>query len=202
MKDVIDVYDKIAEAYAEKFPDENEHIEKFLNLLPEGSKILDVGCGHGPDAMLAVKKGFEVVGIDASAKMIEIAKKNCPKGSFKACGIEEMDFESDSFDGIIAAFFLIHIQKKDIPNIMEIFHNILKDDGLIYIALQCGKSHEGYVKEPMLPDEKIFLNIFSLEEVKDIFEKSSFGIIEKFEREPEQEEEFPFTKLFIIAKKV
>jgi len=51
-----------------------------------------------------------------------------------------------------------------------------------------------------MTDEKVFLNIFSYNEIKNILEKKGFTILKKYEREP-RPNELQFTKLFIIAKK-
>jgi len=202
MKNVVTIYNKIAEKYDKEFPDKNEHIIMFLNLLPKGSKILDVGCGVGGDVKFAASKGFKVVGIDASRNMVKIAKKNCPNAKLGVCDIKKIKFKPNSFDGIIAAFSLIHIHKKDVLKVIKKFHKILKNCGFIYIALQAGKSQEVYINEPLKPDEKLFFNIFSHREIEKILRDCDFSIINKFERKPKCKSEMNFNKLFIIAKKV
>ena len=43
-----------------------------------GSKILDVATGTGKQAFAFAKKGYEVIGIDISEAMLNVAKKsNC-----------------------------------------------------------------------------------------------------------------------------
>ena len=44
----------------------------------EGGRILDLGCGTGNSAAPMLKRGFEVVGIDASAEMLEVARNKFP----------------------------------------------------------------------------------------------------------------------------
>ena len=43
------------------------------NLFPSGSRILDLGCGTGDDALHLRRRGVEVYGIDSSQKMVEVA---------------------------------------------------------------------------------------------------------------------------------
>jgi SAM-dependent methyltransferase len=43
------------------------------NLFPSGSRILDLGCGTGDDALHLLARGVEVYGIDSSQKMVEVA---------------------------------------------------------------------------------------------------------------------------------
>jgi SAM-dependent methyltransferase len=53
---------------------EAEFIESAL-LLPKGSQVLDVACGHGRHAIELAKRGHHVMGIDLSARFIERARQ-------------------------------------------------------------------------------------------------------------------------------
>ncbi len=55
-----------------------EKAKKILNLLP-GNRILDLGCGPGRDAKVFVDQGFQVVGVDLSPQMIEMAHPKFPR---------------------------------------------------------------------------------------------------------------------------
>ena len=57
--------------------------EELLRLLKPNSRILDVGCGTGlPVARLFCEHGHQVIGFDLSNKLIQLARKNVPLGSF------------------------------------------------------------------------------------------------------------------------
>jgi len=195
------IYDKIAEPYAREFSKPSEYIEEFLDLLPEDAKILDAGCGVGADAGFMASEGFEVIGVDLSKEMLNIARQKFPQIDFKQQDIRKLDFPPNSFDGILASCSLIHIPKSDVPSLLESFHQILKKDGAIYIALQGGRSDEVSIDEPFKPDEKLFLNIISFDEIKNLLAKSGFFIVKKYKREPKSKEELNYTKLYVIAKK-
>ena len=195
------VYDKIAELYAKEFPEPSDYIDEFLKLIPKNGKILDVGCGVGIDAGYMLSKGFGVIGIDLSKKMLKIAKQKFPQIDFRLMDIRKINFKPNSFDGIFASFSLIHIPKKDVPNILKKFYQILKNNGIVYVSLHEGNSEEIFVDEPLKPSEKLFLKIFSYEEIRNLLVKSGFTIIKKYQRKPKSEAELNFTKLFIIAKK-
>ena len=200
-KQAISVYDKIARPYAEEFSNPSEYLNEFLELLPKNAKILDVGCGVGVDSGFVNSKGFEVIGLDLSKEMLNLAKEKFPKIDFREQDVRELEFPPESFDGIIASCSLIHIPKNDVPSLVEKFSQILSDNGAIYIALQGGKSEEIFIDEPFKPDEKLFLNIISFEEIKKLLVKNGFSIVKKYEREPKSKEELNYTKLYVIAKK-
>ena len=133
--------------------------------------------------------------------MLNLARQKFPQIDFREQDIRKLDFPPESFDGIIASCSLIHIPKKDVPSLIESFRQILKNEGAIYIALQGGKSEEIFIDEPFKPDEKLFVNIISFEEIKNLLVKNGFSIVKKYEREPKSKEELNYTKLYVIAKK-
>ena len=133
--------------------------------------------------------------------MLKLARQKFPKIDFRHEDIRRANFISSSFDGILASCSLIHIPKKDILPLLNKFSDMLKRDGVIYIALQEGKSQEIFINEPFKPDEKLFLNIISLEEITNLLMRSGFSIIKNYDRKPETKEELNFVKRFIIAKK-
>jgi SAM-dependent methyltransferase len=53
-----------------------------LGLLSPGDRVLDLCCGTGRLAALLAERVIDVVGIDASSDMIEVARENAPSGEF------------------------------------------------------------------------------------------------------------------------
>ena len=200
-KQTTKVYDTISALYANKFNKPTDNIDDFLKLIVEKGKILDAGCGTGVDVAYMASKGFEVTGVDLSEKMLNIARENNPNTNFIKGDIRQLNFEPNTYDGIIASFSLIHVPKKDIDTTVENFYEFLKPNGIIYIGLQEGESQELLITEPLKPDEKIFLNIISTDEIKGMLTKAGFTILEEYSRPSENKEEFDFNKFAIIAKK-
>lgn len=56
----------------------------ILNQLPHGASILDLCCGDGRLTAALHARGFDVVGIDGSERMLEFARSRCPKVPFIA----------------------------------------------------------------------------------------------------------------------
>ncbi len=202
-KKAVEVYDKISYAYAAKFSEPSDHIGDFLNLIPRGGRIIDVGCGPGVDSEYMLTKGFEVVGIDLSLKMLKLARKKNPNAIFQQEDIREINFEQGTFDGILASYSLIHIPKKDIPNVLKTFFKILRPNGIICIGIQEGESREVSIAEPLKSDEKIFVNVISANELHNLLERNRFTVLSEFVRKADNKEigELNFNKLVVIAKK-
>jgi 2-polyprenyl-3-methyl-5-hydroxy-6-metoxy-1,4-benzoquinol methylase len=131
-------YDAVGKKYVEtrgKY-DNAQEFEEFIKLLPRKAKILDAGCGAGiPVAKLLAEKGYDVTGIDISEKMLEMAHKNVPKANFLQMSITAITYKPEIFDGIIAAYSVIHIPKENHARVFEQFNNILKENGILLISL-------------------------------------------------------------------
>jgi len=48
--------------------------ERVMAVSPPGARVLDIGCGTGEDAIWLAAQGYDVLGIDDSSKMIEVAR--------------------------------------------------------------------------------------------------------------------------------
>lgn len=67
------------EAHGENFADTRPHlpngVQRILEKIPAGSRVLEVGCGDGKVGRRLAARGCAYVGVDASAVMIERAKR-------------------------------------------------------------------------------------------------------------------------------
>ena len=98
--------------------------------------MLDAGCGTGiPNAGRMVEIGFEVVGIDISRTMIATAQKNVPSGTFRRMNMSKIDFPSESFDGVISCYAIIHNPRETHAGIFRSFHRILKPGGAMLVSV-------------------------------------------------------------------
>ncbi len=73
--------------------------------------------------------GFKVTGVDFSAKMIELARKEACKAKFHLMDIEKLEFSKDTFDGAWASASFLHIPKKNMLSVFKSIHAILKAGG-------------------------------------------------------------------------
>jgi len=73
--------------------------EVYGLLIPEGSRVLEIGCGRG-DLLASLKPGHGV-GIDFSPDMIEIARSRHPDLNFQVVDVHDLDLEGESFDFIV-----------------------------------------------------------------------------------------------------
>ena len=107
--------------------------------IKKGDRILDLCAGTGDIAGYIKRKypNVNVVGLDISSKMIEIAKKRYPEIEFVKGNAACLPFPDNEFDFIISAFGYRNIQDKN-NAILEI-RRVLKNEGC-FLQLDFGKS--------------------------------------------------------------
>lgn len=69
-----------------------------------GGAILDIGCGPGWTSLLLARAGYDVVGVDISERMIEIARERTldnTAAEFLVGDMEDLDLGRYEFDGVL-----------------------------------------------------------------------------------------------------
>lgn len=118
-----------------------------LNLQP-GQKVLDVGCGIGGGNFYMAKEfGAEVIGIDLSTNMIQVAldRSKDPtakdlKVEFEVCDATTKEYPPNSFDVIYSRDTILHIEDK--AALFTNFLKWLKPGGKIMISDYCCGENE------------------------------------------------------------
>lgn len=176
-----DSYQATAETFTKNVADlaPQESIEKFIKLLPTNPKIIDIGCASGRDAKIFSSLGANVVGIDFSSNLIDIAKKNAPEASFQVMDIETMNFPNGSFDGAWAGMSLLHIPKKSILKVLSNIHQLLKPKGIFYLTVKKGKG-EILEKDFRYVEGNFekFWAFYEEDEFKNLLIKAKFKLVE------------------------
>jgi magnesium-protoporphyrin O-methyltransferase len=97
--------------------------ELLLSTLPSdmrGQRLLDAGCGTGALAMAAAERGAEVVAIDVSIGLIEVAQKRYKSNANIDWRVGDMRSHSlGLFDHVIAMDSLIHYDEADIIGVLR-----------------------------------------------------------------------------------
>jgi len=140
----VSFWDLIAQEWAE-FTETNDYrnyflIPETLRLLGEvkGKRILDLGCGEGGYSRILASKGAIVTAIDASPRLIEIAKskgkKKNPSITYLVKDAASLDGISDgSFDVILAAMSLMDVEDYN-NSVAEVWH-VLRKGGILLMSI-------------------------------------------------------------------
>jgi SAM-dependent methyltransferase len=109
-----------------------------LRLAP-GATLLDAGCGGGHFVSLAVERGLAAAGVDASAALIEYARRSNPAADLRVGDIEAVPFADASFDAV-TAFNSIFYAQEPRAAIAELAR-VTAPGGSVVVTVGAGSEH-------------------------------------------------------------
>lgn len=138
------MYDRESAAL-QRLHDEPEHRETveriadvLANVVASPGPIADLGCGPGPHALALARRGYDVVGVDASPRMVEVARTRAAKdevdATFDVHDVSTpLQFADASLGGVLAILVAQHLSHPA-AFIAEIRRCLRPDGHLLIIA--------------------------------------------------------------------
>jgi 2-polyprenyl-3-methyl-5-hydroxy-6-metoxy-1,4-benzoquinol methylase len=113
---------------------ESEHggHAKLLALVPDGSRVLDVGCSSGYLARPLVAKGCTVVGIERDPAAAEEARSVCEEVLVGDVETMEFPYEPGSFDVVLCGDLVEHLREPEA--FLARVHGLLRPDGRLILT--------------------------------------------------------------------
>jgi len=175
----IEAYDRVAVKWGrarlagpDPFP-ERGLVERLVAPLTPGGRVLDAGCGVGqPIGQYLVNRRFEVVGLDASGRMIEIARHAVPGAHFVRGDMRTAEF-ARSFHAIVAWDSVFHIPRDEHRAVFTRFGCWLKPGGRLLVSL--GGSSSARLTSEML-GETFSYSAFEPDKAIGIIEDCGFDV--------------------------
>lgn len=133
-------WDAQAQDYLARFGDENLYDDCLLqfakSLTTANSRVLDLGCGPGIYArrLLDLNSSLQLVGLDFSENMIQLAKNRVPEAEFITGDIQTMSFPNQEFDGVFASFCVPYLNPADVEIMIGKLRKLLKQGGILYVG--------------------------------------------------------------------
>ena len=94
--------------------------------------VLDLGCGTGTMTRLLRQKGYDMIGVDASAEMLEIARNHPDEGILYL----QQDMREFELYGTVAAVVCVCdslnylLEEEDLAEVFSLVHNYLDQNGV------------------------------------------------------------------------
>lgn len=134
-----DLFNIIAPVYGLFYRYQKTHYSHILDTVRKNfdvssyETIVDVGCGTGALCGALLEEGLEVVGVDQAEKMLDIARRRTPEGSFiRGSVLDGLPFEENSFDLSIASYVAHGLKEEERKKMYQEMNRITKDWVIIY----------------------------------------------------------------------
>ncbi len=139
--ETIAAYTRAAQDYANGFarkkdPDQVPDATAFLEHVPDGGHILDLGCGPGQWAASFRDAGYSVDATDATQEMADLALERYGI-EVRVEPFEALDAVAE-YDGIWANFSLLHAPRADFPTHLSRIHRALRPGGALHLGMKLG----------------------------------------------------------------
>lgn len=153
---------------------------------PEGSKILDVGCGNGKTTSALFDLGFSVTGVDHSEYAIHSCKERLgDRISFIISNCWHMPFSDDSMDGVYAVHLTEHLKDIELKKFSDECYRILRSKGKIFVRSfspedmrSCNEIRNNISYYYRTPGEiAMCFENFNVNKLLTVNEKTNFGTI-------------------------
>ncbi|MEV0717615.1 class I SAM-dependent methyltransferase [Asanoa sp. NPDC050611] len=115
------VYDRESAAW-ERRRDQPEHrelvervVEELANVVAPPGPVADLGCGPGAHALALARRGYDVVGVDGSPRMVEVARARAAREKVDATfDVHDVGaplrFADASLGGVLAILVVQHLR--------------------------------------------------------------------------------------------
>ncbi|MEM5515702.1 class I SAM-dependent methyltransferase [Henriciella sp. AS95] len=159
---------------------EQNWLDKFLDGLPVGGRLLDLGCGMGePIGAYFLRAGYDLVGTDYSEAMISLARVNQPRGNWQVRDMRQ-SFADGNFDGICSWDAFFHLSIDDQRNLLPRLCSRVKAGGAILLTVGPSEGEVG----GHVGGEPVFHASLSPEEYREILGAGGFANIEFVPEDP------------------
>jgi 2-polyprenyl-6-hydroxyphenyl methylase/3-demethylubiquinone-9 3-methyltransferase len=110
--------------------------ERIARRSPEGTRVLDVGCGAGLAAEALARWGHEVTGVDAAGEAIEAARAHAEgqklRLTYRAGVAEDLLAEGARFPVITALEVIEHVPEP--AAFMQVLADLLEPGGVLFLS--------------------------------------------------------------------
>ncbi len=152
-------YDAAAATYAEGTAEPSDaalaFLDRLVEALPPGARVLEIGSGGGRDAELLEERGLSVRRTDIAPGFVELLRAR----GFDADILDPLDGDLADpesperlYDAVLASASLLHVGRADLRTVLARLAAATRVDGLLHLAVREGDgelwSTHGHVAQP------------------------------------------------------
>ncbi|MFI2715564.1 class I SAM-dependent DNA methyltransferase [Streptomyces collinus] len=203
-------YDAIAEAYTAEHPDslagrplELALLSAFVELARAAGTagrppVADIGSGPGYVTARLHEAGLPVFGVDASPRMVALARRAHPELRFHVGSMTALDLPEETLGGIVALYSIIHVPDDHLPSVFAGFRRVLLPGAPVLLGFQSG-DEDGHQHLTERYGQEIALDYYwrTPDTVAARLEEAGLEVYARVLREPQGEEKVP--RAFLLA---
>jgi SAM-dependent methyltransferase len=198
---VAEGYDRVADRYlawSVNGPTRLAYLDRLLRMLPDGSDVLELGCGAGEPVARRLSERHRVTGVDLSPEQISRARTSVPDADFLIGDMTQLVFEPRSFDAVVAFYSIIHVPRTMHTDLFQRIGSWLRPDGLLLVTMGV-EDAPGTVEEEWL-GVPMYFSHFDAPTNRSIVQRAGF-VIESAEVVEDDENGRPVPFQWIIARR-
>lgn len=115
-----------------------EWADELVARLPEGARVVELGCGGGTAETSLLARRFRLTGVDLSAEQLQRARKRVPEAEFVHADFTTVDFQPGSIDAIAAFYSFNHVPRELLAGLFARIRSWLAPGGLFLASLGTG----------------------------------------------------------------
>lgn len=141
-------YDAIADRFAAwrvavQGDPTQRYVQELLTRVPQGSPILELGCGNGDVSTSALSTRFRVTAVDVSAAQIERARKSAPAATIVQGDLLELTFAAGTFAAVCSFNVFNHVPRERLGGLLERIAVWLDPGGLLVASFGMSDTDSG-----------------------------------------------------------
>lgn len=205
-KQAIDVFNKLAKVYQDKFMDVSLYHDSFdvfcSHIKKEKASVLELACGPGNITQYLLKKrpDLNILGTDLAPNMIELATINNPQASFQLLDSRAITSLNKTYDAIMCGFCLPYLSKEEAIQLIADAAKILAKDCVIYISTMEDDYSKSEFKKGSSGDE-LFMHFHEGDYLREALYSSGFKTIDLKRQNYPTTDGSKVIDLIIIAQK-
>jgi SAM-dependent methyltransferase len=187
-------YDAVAEDYVAGFRDELDHkpldralLSALIEQCEMAAPIADLGCGPGHVTAWLEGKGVRAVGIDLSAEMVAVGRREYPGVEFRQGDLLDLPAVDGEFGAVAALYSIIHLEPGELRRALGEIHRVLRPEGFALVAFHIG-TEVRHLDEWLGHDVDVDFHFFETADVVTAMEDTGFVVDARLERRNHPEE--------------
>ncbi|MET9776818.1 class I SAM-dependent methyltransferase [Streptomyces sp. NPDC006367] len=200
-------YDTIAEDYASLYrtvlddsPLDRALMGAFAELVGPEGRVADLGCGPGRVTAHLASLGLRVFGLDLSASMLAIARREHPDLRFEQGSMLELDLPDGALAGAVSWYSSIHTPWERLPDLFAEVRRVLAPGGHLLLAFQAG-DEPGRVDRPFGHEVALDFERRRPEAMAELLEAAGFTVLSRTVRVQEADTSAKVPQACLIARR-